>query len=59
MKTRPSPFTPLTFDEAVAKLARTKRKDSQAEESDSTTEPARRAAGTVTFPLHPLRGADL
>ncbi len=31
----------MTFDEAMAKLAQAKRKDSQAEESGNTTEPAR------------------
>lgn len=35
---------PLTFDEAIAKLAQAKRKDSQAEGSGSTTEPDRESA---------------
>jgi hypothetical protein len=35
---------PLTFDEAMAKLAKAKRTDSPTEESDSTTEPARESA---------------
>ena len=35
---------PLTFDEAIAKLAQSKRGDSQAEESGSTTKPARESA---------------
>ena len=35
---------PLTFDEAIAKLAQAKRGDSQVEESDSTKEPARESA---------------
>jgi len=34
----------MPFDEAMAKLAQSKRGDSQAEESDSTTEPARESA---------------
>jgi len=33
---------PLTFDEAIAKLAQAKREDSQAEASDSTKEGDRR-----------------
>ena len=35
---------PLSFDEAMKKLAQAKRKDSQAEESGNTTEPARESA---------------
>jgi len=37
-------LAPLSFDEAMAKLAQTKQKDSEAEESGNTTEPARESA---------------
>jgi len=41
---------PLSFDEAMAKLARSRRGDSQAEESGSTTEPDPPAGRWTGFP---------
>jgi hypothetical protein len=46
---------PLTFNEAIAKLAQAKRKDSPAEASGSTTEPAHGSAPYLSDASHLFR----